>query len=161
MRHFPHHIGDYAAATAHLSFVEDAAYHRLLRLYYRDEKPLPADVPACQRLVAARSKEERAAVEAMLHEFFRLEADGWHQSRADGELVSYQIRADAARENGKRSGGRPKTGGKPKVKPTDNQLGLPGDTHGEPSATLTINHKPITNNQSPLSAPPKFDERRC
>lgn len=61
MRHFAHHIGDYAAATAHLSFVEDAAYHRLLRLYYRDERALPSDVAACQRLVAARSREERAA----------------------------------------------------------------------------------------------------
>ena len=51
MRHFPHHIGDYAAATAHLSFMEDAAYHRLLRRYYQDEKPLPADLAAVQRLV--------------------------------------------------------------------------------------------------------------
>lgn len=145
MRHFAHHIGDYAAATAHLSFVEDAAYHRLLRLYYRDERALPSDVAACQRLVAARSREERAAVEAMLLEFFTLEADGWHQSRADDELAAYSVRANTARENGMRSGGRPKTKRKPKDKPTNNQVGYATDTQEKPSRTLTNNQEPITN----------------
>lgn len=132
MRHFAHHIGDYAAATAHLSFVEDAAYHRLLRLYYRDERPLPAEVAACRRLVGARSKEERAAVETVLSEFFSLGEDGWHQTRADGELTAYRARADIARENG-RAGGRPATGKKPKDKPSDNQVGY----STEPSRKLT------------------------
>lgn len=150
MRHFAHHIGDYAAATAHLSFVEDAAYHRLLRLYYRDERALPADVAACQRLVAARSKEERAAVDAMLHEFFTLEDDGWHQSRADDELAAYQLRSDAARENG-RLGGRPKTKRKPNDKPTGNQDGL----QNEPNEKLTNNHEPITSNQGEAPLAPR------
>lgn len=106
MRHFAHNIGDYAAATAHLSFVEDAAYHRLLRRYYQDEKPLPGDVAACCRLVGARTPAERAAVAAVLGEFFRLEDDGYHQSRADREIDAYQEKAEAARRNGTK-GGRP------------------------------------------------------
>lgn len=142
MHHYPHHIGDYAAATAHLTFVEDAAYSRLLRLYYRDERPLPCDVAACQRLVAARSKEERAAVETILREFFSLAEDGWHQARADQEIKDYQARASIARENGKRSGGRPKTGRKPKDKPSDNPSGYSTDTQNEPSRTLTVNREP-------------------
>lgn len=106
MRHFAHNIGDYAAATAHLTFLEDAAYHRLLRRYYQDEKPLPVDPAECQRLVGARSKEEKAAVRTVLQEFFTLGDDGWHQSRADREIETYHAKAEAARANGTK-GGRP------------------------------------------------------
>lgn len=89
MNYYEHHIGDYAQATAHLSFVEDAAYSRLIRKYYAEEKPLPADMKAVQRLVGARTREEKSAVETILHEFFILEADGWHNSRCDNEIASY------------------------------------------------------------------------
>jgi uncharacterized protein YdaU (DUF1376 family) len=106
MRHFAHNIGDYAAATAHLSFVEDAAYHRCLRRYYQDERPLPEDVATVCRLVGARTKEERTAVGNVLEEFFTLEDGGWHQRRADKEIEVYHAKADAARENGTK-GGRP------------------------------------------------------
>ncbi|GAB3416754.1 YdaU family protein [Massilia agilis] len=89
MNYFELHIGDYAEATAHLSFVEDAAYIRLLRKCYATEKPLPADVKAVQRLVAARSKEERDAVVTVLNEFFTLEDDGWHNERCDAEIARF------------------------------------------------------------------------
>lgn len=90
MNYFELHIGDYAEATAHLTFVEDAAYVRLLRKYYATEKPLPADLKAVQRLVAARSKEEREAVETVLNEFFTLQDDGWHNARCDSEIARFQ-----------------------------------------------------------------------
>jgi len=90
MNYYEHHIGDYAEATAHLSFVEDAAYSRLIRKYYAQEKPLPADIKAVQRLVAARTKDEREAVESVLKEFFILQDDGWHQARCDEEVERYQ-----------------------------------------------------------------------
>ena len=51
MNFYIHHIGDYAQATQHLSFVEDAAYIRMIRKYYADEKSLPAEIKAVQRLV--------------------------------------------------------------------------------------------------------------
>jgi uncharacterized protein YdaU (DUF1376 family) len=86
---YEHHIGDYAEATAHLTFVEDAAYSRLIRKYYSTEKPLPVDVKAVQRLVGARSKDEREAVEAILNEFFDLREDGWHNDRCDIEIKNY------------------------------------------------------------------------
>jgi len=89
MNYYEHHIGDYAQATAHLSFVEDAAYSRLIRKYYAEEKPLPADLKAVQRLVGARTREEKAAVEIILNEFFILEEDGWHNSRCDAEIARY------------------------------------------------------------------------
>ena len=37
MNYYEHHIGDYAEATAHLTFIEDATYSRLIRKYYATE----------------------------------------------------------------------------------------------------------------------------
>lgn len=119
MRHFAHHIGDYAAATAHLSFVEDAAYHRLLRRYYQDEKPLPPDLGAVARLAGARTKEERQAVANVLAEFFDLREDGYHQSRCDKEIDVYRTKAEVARENGTK-GGRPQ--GRKKTHPVSTSV---------------------------------------
>lgn len=89
MNYFEHHIGDYAEATSHLTFVEDAAYHRLMRKYYAKEKPIPSDLKQAQRLVGARTKEERDAVQAVLEEFFSLEEDGWHQKTCDEAIEKY------------------------------------------------------------------------
>ena len=90
MNYFELHVGDYDAATAHLTMLEDAAYGRMLRVYYRTEKPLPADVKQVCRLVRAQSKQERDAVQSVLADFFKLEADGWHQARADEELARFR-----------------------------------------------------------------------
>lgn len=97
MNHFPFHIGDYAEATGHLTFVEDSAYLRCIRKYYSTEKPLPVDIKAVQRLVGARSKEEMQAVETILNEFFTLEDDGWHNARCDAELAIYFEKSDKAK----------------------------------------------------------------
>lgn len=89
MNYFELHIGDYAEATQHLSILEDGVYTRLLRKYYASEKPLPVEIEKVQRLIVAKSKEEKAAVEAVLSEFFDLRDDGWHQDRCDDEIARY------------------------------------------------------------------------
>lgn len=139
MRHFAHNIGDYAAATAHLTFVEDAAYHRCLRRYYQDERALPGDVKDVQRLVGARTREERQAVENVLAEFFHLEEDGFHQDRADREIETYHAKADAARANGTK-GGRPSNRRKtnPVIPPVQ-------------SEKLTTPHSPLTSSEANAS----------
>lgn len=83
------HLGDWAKAVSHLSLTEEAVYLRLLRRYYTDEKPLPLEVAACQRLAGARSKEERQAVVEVLREFFVLSEDGHRNKRADEEIAKY------------------------------------------------------------------------
>ena len=90
MNHFPFHIGDYTQDTCHLTFLEDAAYSRLLRKYYATERPLPADVGEVQRLMCCRSKVEKKAVQSVLNEFFELDADGWHNARADAEIAKFR-----------------------------------------------------------------------
>lgn len=99
MNYYEHHIGDYAEATAHLSFVEDAAYSRLIRKYYAMEGPLPADLRAVQRLICARTEDEREAVEIILGEFFTLQDDGYHNARCDEEISRYLEKQDKARRS--------------------------------------------------------------
>ena len=97
MNFYKHHIGDYDADTAHLSMLEDAAYSRLMRAYYRMEQPIPAEIKQACRLVRAISKAERDAVATVLNEFFYLKEDGWHNKRCDEELTAYRAQADTNR----------------------------------------------------------------
>jgi uncharacterized phage protein (TIGR02220 family) len=97
MNYYEHHIGDYAQATAHLTFVEDAAYSRLIRKYYADERPLPSDIKVVQRLMGARTKEEKQAVEAVLNEFFSLTDEGWVNRRCEGEITKYRAKSEKSR----------------------------------------------------------------
>ena len=83
MNYYPFHIGDYASATRHLSWVEDAAYRRLLDVYYVREEPLPVDVRQVYRLVVASTDEQREAVDVVLGEFFKLTEDGYRHSPAN------------------------------------------------------------------------------
>jgi uncharacterized protein YdaU (DUF1376 family) len=99
MNYYEHHIGDYAEATAHLTFIEDATYSRLIRKYYATEKPLPIDVKLVQRLITARSKEEKNSVISVLNEFFTLTDDGWRQERCDHEIARFKDKQIKARRS--------------------------------------------------------------
>lgn len=147
MNFYKHHIGDYDQATRHLSFVEDAAYSRLIRKYYAEEAPLPKDLKKILRLIGARTKEEKAAVEVVLEEFFVLEEDGYHNSRCDRELQAKQIKAEVNRQVGK-LGGRPRKT-ETQQEPTNNPNGYEMETMTVSEKTLASNQKPVTSNQRP------------
>lgn len=89
MNFYKRHIGDYLKATSHLSLLEHGIYTRLLDVYYTREAAIPADQVA--RLVGARSKEERAALDAVLAEFFDQVEGVWAQKRCDEEIASFKI----------------------------------------------------------------------
>lgn len=99
MHYYEHHIGDYAAATAHLSLIEDAVYSRMLRRYYMQEGPLPTSAEAVARLIGARDEVE--IVKAILVEFFTLSDDGWHQKRADEDIERVRVKAKKASDAAK------------------------------------------------------------
>lgn len=99
MNYYEHHLGDYAAATAHLSWDEDMAYSRLLRAYYHTERPLPSELRDVCRLVRAQGAGQRKAVEAVLNEFFTKAADGWHQKRCDEEIARYIDKREKAQRS--------------------------------------------------------------
>lgn len=99
MNYYPHHIGDYDKSTAHLTACEDGIYCRLLRRYYDTEAPLPLDLKVVQRLVRARSKDELAAVETVLGEFFTRTDEGWRHGRCDDEIARCQDKRTKAKRS--------------------------------------------------------------
>lgn len=102
MNWYEHHIGDYDKNTSHLTACEDGIYSRMIRRYYDKETPLPADVNEVKRLVRARARDERAAVDAVLREFFTLEEDGWHHKTIDEAIAAYKAgepERDAKKKN--------------------------------------------------------------
>ena len=96
MNWYKHHLGDYDSHTAHLSWDEDLAYTRLLRAYYRLELPVPEADP--YRLVRAVTNDQRAAVDAVLKEFFILAGAEWHNKRADQEIAAYRAQVTINRQ---------------------------------------------------------------
>ena len=138
MNFYPHHIGDYLTATAHLSWLEDCAYRRLLDIYYSREQVIPADVTQACRLVRALSKDERKAVEVVLNEFFARTDSGWSHARCELEINKAKVAAERARVNGKQ-GGRPV-----KAKPTSNP---------EITQSVSVANPEKTKSQAPITNP--------
>jgi len=117
VNYYERHLGDYARDAAHLSLLEHGVYTLLLDRYYATEQGIPA--AQAHRVARARSADELAAVDAVLDEFFVL-ADGvWTNGRVEEELAKARVRIEAARENGKKGGRKPKQN--------------PAETHREPA----------------------------
>jgi uncharacterized protein YdaU (DUF1376 family) len=112
---------DYAASTAYLTNGQDLAYRRMLDLYYDSETALPSDVA----LVARKVRCPVDDVQAVLDDKFTLQADGWHNNRADMELAKMHARAEKNRSNGA-LGGR-------KARFDDEPTGIPSVTQQEPT----------------------------
>jgi uncharacterized protein YdaU (DUF1376 family) len=138
MYYYQFHIGDYRAATNHLSNDEDLAYRRLLDMYYDTEKPISLDTEWVSRRLRLASE----TVLSVLKDFFILQDDGWFHPKCDSIIAQYHANSAKNRENGK-GGGRPK-------KTQWVSDGLPPGTYSEPDGKATNNHKPITNNQEPV-----------
>lgn len=179
MNFYPHHIGDYAKDTAHLSMVEDGAYRRLIDLYYTRERPIPADMPTAYRLARAHTKVERDAVKTVLQEFFVETEIGFTHTRCEKEIEIAKTRISAAQRNGTK-GGRPrKQGLHGDMQGTEqNPLGLDSEPAGfsvgyenetqqkahQSHTPITINHKPNSKGArpAPLSVqPPSLDDVRA
>lgn len=96
MNYYEHHLGDYAKDTAHLTMLEDGAYRRLLDRYYGTEQGIPAD--QAHRIARARTREEKAAVDAVLEEFFTLDDGVWKNSRAEEEIAKFAAKKPKAEE---------------------------------------------------------------
>ena len=97
MNYYERHIGDYLKDTAHLSLLEHGIYSRLLDVYYTKETGIPSDEVA--RLVGARSKEEKQALQVVLAEFFKLCEGIYKQARCDREIERYQAKQEKARSS--------------------------------------------------------------
>jgi uncharacterized protein YdaU (DUF1376 family) len=102
VNYYERHLGDYARDTAHLSLLEHGVYTLLLDRYYATEQPIPAD--QVHRVARARSRDEKAAVDAVLAEFFTLADGAYRNKRADKVIADYldaEPEREAKKENGK------------------------------------------------------------
>ncbi|MEW6705021.1 MAG: DUF1376 domain-containing protein [Pseudomonadota bacterium] len=143
MNYYEHHIGDYDSATAHLSVLEDGVYFRLLRVYYRTEQPIPADVKQACRLIRAVTKQERDTVQSILQEFFELMDDGWHNRRCDEEIARFRDKQAKAKAsaNARWNAQRPHREGNAVASPDAMR------THSEGNAPRARPQTPDTNHQ--------------
>jgi len=96
MNFYPFHIGDFKSHTDHLSPIEDITYRRLLDYYYLHEKPLPDDADFLSKRIRL---DDIQAIQYVLAEFFTLNGEHWHSSRADSEIAKYQEKSIKARES--------------------------------------------------------------
>ena len=146
VNYFQMHIGDWAQATAHLSPVEEAAYHRLLHLYYHTEAPIPNDPGYLSRKL--RMRDEEQVILLVLQEFFSLDDDVWRQKRCDKEIAAYQRKVTSAKKAAKIR--------YEKHQSDQNTTDHVSETHSGPSG----NHKPRTNNQEPVVCAKKSQKKR-
>jgi uncharacterized protein YdaU (DUF1376 family) len=132
MHYFQFNIGDYRAATAHLSNEEDLAYRRLLDMYYDTEQKIPLDT----QWVARRLRVGTQVVEAVLSDMFEKQEDGWFHARCEEVIKQYKEFAEA----GKR--GAAKRWGNKGVTPLNGEASSPPT----PPPIATINQELITTN---------------
>jgi uncharacterized protein YdaU (DUF1376 family) len=138
MHYYQFNIGDYRAATAHLSNEEDLAYRRLLDMYYDSESRIPLDI----QWVSRRLRLEPHVVRDVLQDMFVKQDDGWSHAKCDEVIQHYHAMAEKNRTNG-RLGGRKK-----------NPMGIPVASESEPIAKATNNYKLETKNQDISICPP-------
>jgi len=135
MHYYQHHIGDYRAATAHLTNDEDLAYRRLLDMYYDTEQKIPTDTD----WVARRIRMDVTVVESVLVDMFQEDEDGWFHSRCEREIEAFKGKLETASKAGKASAAK-RAAEKVNARSTTVQP--------------TINHKPLTNNHKPMNTAP-------
>lgn len=160
MYYYQHNIGDFDRDTRHLSRIERSVYLDLIFQYYETEAALTLDVSALCRKIVARTEEEKAAVIAVLDEFFSETADGWVHDRCEKELAAYRAKAGKASCAGKASAAARAERRKSNSDSTDVQHAFNGrstdvdskfnmgSTQGQLEPNLdSTNQEPITNNQ--------------
>lgn len=92
---------DYEQKTAHLTFVQDCAYRRLLDHYYMSGKPLPANAEHLHRMCRAFADTEQAAIDFILTNFFLKTKRGFVQSRVKDELAKAESLSETRRKAAK------------------------------------------------------------
>jgi uncharacterized protein YdaU (DUF1376 family) len=146
VNYYERHIGDYLKDTAHLSLLEHGVYGRLLDVYYTRESPIP--VAQVERLIGVRSKEERAALQDVLTEFFVVDGDVLRHARCDREIARYQDKQRKAAASANARWKKVDAQSERNAKAGANAMRTHMRTHSEGNAPS--NQTPDTNNQGAL-----------
>ena len=152
------HWGDWVRSTQDLTPLERGIYIDLLQRYYQKERPITDE--ECKRIARAYANAEQEAMQYVLQTFFNRGEGCWQHKRCDEEIAKAnsvsEKRASAARKSWasrglKNGASSQKTDDS---NPSTEQMQSKSNADAEQvqsksnaSAKLTINHKPITNNQ--------------
>lgn len=102
VNYYEHDIDAYRLKTGHLSPVEHGVYLLMMQAYYATEKPLPTG-KALYRIIRATTRTERAAVDAVVKEFWKESAGGLVNARADKVIADYHSFIGRQSDKGKAS----------------------------------------------------------
>ena len=149
MNYYRFYVGDYIRDTSKLSMLEHGAYGLMLHYYFAEELPLPLDRNEIYTMVRAMTPDGRKAVDKVLAKYFQLQADGYHNDRADQELFKAAPLIEAARINGAK-GGRRKN---PADNPTGSEKESQQESEKEPSGIPSGQHTPTTILHTPATSP--------
>lgn len=125
MHYYRKHVKDYIADTSHLTMLEHGVYNILIDTYVLTEKPITLDKEELYWSIAARTEEERKAVDLILKHFFEETKTGYTHKRIEAEIKDYVERGKKASDSAKKR----------------------WHSKGNADPLLTNNHKPITKNQ--------------
>jgi len=160
MYYYQHNIGDFDKKTRHLTRIERSIYLDMMHLYYTTEQQLPLDVAMICRKVLARDEAEKAAVIAVLDEFFAETPNGWFHGRCEEELAAYRKTKSQASAAGVASAAAKQARRQQAVNGTSTAVQRPFNdrsTDGQRSVNETSTgsqrevNQPITNNQEPIT----------
>jgi uncharacterized protein YdaU (DUF1376 family) len=132
LHYYNFNIGDYRRDTFHLTLLEHGVYRQLIDTYYLNERPLSADTAVVMRTHSARTKEEKAAVLAVLENFFFLTPEGWIHKGCEKTIDKYREKSAKARVS------------------AESRWCKRNANASETQCESDANHKPITNNQEPI-----------
>lgn len=104
---FPMYPADYLKDTLDLTLEEDGFYTRALNQVYINKGRIPAEPERLQRLLRV-NRVQYNRCKWILGKYFYKAGDAYGNRRADEEIAKAKERAEVARENGRKSGGRPR-----------------------------------------------------
>ena len=132
LHYYTFNIGDYRRDTSHLNLLEHGIYRQLIDTYYLSEEPLCVDDAILMRTHCVRSAEDKQAFKNVMDDFFELREDGWHHKGCERVIKHYQVKSEKASTSAK-------------ARWAKDANALPTQSEGN------ANHKPITNNQEPIT----------
>ena len=102
MHYYRKHVKDYIADTSHLTMIEHGAYNILIDTYVLKEKPLSLDKEELYWSIAARTEEEKTAVDLILKHFFEETETGYRHKRIEAEIQFCIDRSNIGKKGAKK-----------------------------------------------------------
>lgn len=138
MFYYDHNIGDFAIETRGLTYEQIGIYISLLDWYASTQKPITREW-----LDVAYQGETKCKAIALLNAFFLKRDEGYVHLAIEKQIIAFEDKSKKRSEAGKK-GGRRKSASSTAAGDSAEKA---NESNCQANANITINHKPITNNQ--------------